>query len=125
MASARRACVCGRPGSGGHLDRTGVRGKATDAFDQYLRAGLRTEGHRVMNIVQDAGGETVATAWSAALGDTGGTRGGVLRLRVYDRFRRQGFDAAALKQTEDKLGKAGADTIRLHVFGHNGPARSL
>jgi ribosomal protein S18 acetylase RimI-like enzyme len=49
----------------------------------------------------------------------------VYNIEVYPDFRRRGYAEAAMKELEVVARRMGAETIRLHVFGHNAAARPL
>jgi ribosomal protein S18 acetylase RimI-like enzyme len=44
---------------------------------------------------------------------------------IFEEYRRQGYGRQALGALEEKVRELGFDEIRLHVFGHNHPARAL
>ncbi len=49
----------------------------------------------------------------------------VYDFKIDERFRRRGYGEQAFQVLEDKVRALGLDTISLHVFGNNRPARAL
>jgi ribosomal protein S18 acetylase RimI-like enzyme len=55
-----------------------------------------------------------------------GTRTAMLYfVGVFAPYRRRGYATQALRLLEEQVTEGGLDEIRLHVFGHNTPARTL
>jgi len=49
----------------------------------------------------------------------------IYNIEIHPQFRRHGYATQAMLKVEGEARRLGAETIRLHVFGHNTAARPL
>lgn len=100
------------------------REKSKSQIDNLLPQGLATPDHHFWTIIRTADGQTVGALWvmlrraptqSAFIND----------IEIDAEFRRRGYAEAAMRKLEGEARRMGADSIRLHVFGHNSAARPL
>lgn len=92
---------------------------------RLLPDGLKTPD-QYLYTVRDAGSaETVATIWLALRPKGGRTESYIYDIEVHERYRGRGYGRATMLAGIDKARELGADTVGLHVFGHNAPARAL
>ena len=73
----------------------------------------------------EASGDDVGMLWLAVQEQGGVTKAFVFDVQIYEPFRRQGYGTAAFQAMEEKVNDLGLDTITLHVFGSNHPAREM
>jgi ribosomal protein S18 acetylase RimI-like enzyme len=98
-------------------------------FRKMLPEGLSSPGQYLYSIWGDtlgAGGAVhVGFLW-LGIREAGARAFATLNdFWIFEEHRRQGYGSKALKALEDKVRELGFDEIRLHVFGHNHPARAL
>lgn len=98
--------------------------KSRAEHEQLLPQGLATPDHHLWSIVRANDRERVGILW-VNVRDKPRPHAFVYNLEVFPDFRRQGFAEAAMRQFEVEARRMGAETIRLHVFGHNAAARPL
>jgi len=94
-------------------------------YERLLPEGLKTPDQYLYMVRDAQSGETVATLWLTLR-----VKGGRVEVYVYDievreGFRGRGYGRATMLAGIEKARELGAQTVGLHVFGHNGPARSL
>jgi ribosomal protein S18 acetylase RimI-like enzyme len=94
-------------------------------FENLLPDGLDTPDQHLFSIRDTAQRKGVGYLWFGVR-DEGGRRFAALYdLLIFEAYRRQGYGTAALHALEDQVAAQRLDEIRLHVFGHNHPARAL
>jgi ribosomal protein S18 acetylase RimI-like enzyme len=98
--------------------------KSRAEHDKLLPQGLATPDNHLWSIVRAGDGERVGILW-VNVRQKPKPHAFIFYIEISPEFRRQGFAAAAMKQLEVEAKRWGAETIRLHVFGHNAAARPL
>jgi ribosomal protein S18 acetylase RimI-like enzyme len=98
--------------------------KSRAEHDQLLPQGLHTPDHHLWSIVRSSDRTPVGILW-VAIRPTPKRHAFVYNIEIFPEFRRQGFAEAAMRTLEVEARGMGAETIRLHVFGHNTAARPL
>jgi ribosomal protein S18 acetylase RimI-like enzyme len=93
-------------------------------FDSLLPNGLDTENNYLLSIV-DGEGEKVGYLWFAIRGTDNNRHAFVFDFVVFEPYRRRGYGSQAFLALENEVRSQGLYNIRLHVFGHNEPAREL
>ncbi|MBS2965976.1 GNAT family N-acetyltransferase [Actinocrinis puniceicyclus] len=93
--------------------------------ERLLPDGLKTPDQHLF-VVRDATcGEPVATLWIALRPKGALVEGYIYDIEVHERWRGQGYGRATMLAGIEKARALGAQTVGLHVFGHNAPARAL
>lgn len=92
---------------------------------RLLPDGLKTPDQHLYTVRDAGSAETVATIWLALRPKGGRTEGYIYDIEVHERYRGRGYGRATMLAGIDKARELGADTVGLHVFGHNAPARAL
>lgn len=82
--------------------------------DAYLFTVLDRETH-----------EKVGVIWFSVISEPPPRAAFIYDFLIYEPYRRKGYGAQAMLAVEEKVQEQGVDTISLHVFGHNLPARRL
>jgi ribosomal protein S18 acetylase RimI-like enzyme len=98
--------------------------KSRAEHDQLLPQGLATPDNHLWSILRARDRERVGVLW-VNVRQKPKPHAFVYNIEIFPDFRRQGFAEAAMKQLEVEARRMGAETIRLHVFGHNTAARPL
>lgn len=98
--------------------------RSRQEFEQLLPAGLATPGHHLFSICDEAADRPVGVLW-VAVPEARPSLAFVYDFVIFSEFRRRGYGLEALRALEDVVRPWGVDTIGLHVFGHNAPARAL
>lgn len=108
----------------GNWNRDEAYNLSKKAFSNFLPQGRETPGHSVMTIIESMKKDKVGILWvewknkewnSAYIWD----------IVIFEKFRRNGYGFLTLKQLEIMAKEHGSESIVLHVFGHNKPARAL
>jgi ribosomal protein S18 acetylase RimI-like enzyme len=98
-------------------------------FREMLPEGLSSPGQYLFSIwggTSGAGGAArVGFLWLGTREAGARTFATLNDFSIFEEYRRQGYGTQALNALEDKVRELGFDEIRLHVFGHNHPARAL
>lgn len=90
---------------------------------RFLPQGLETLGHRFFNIRESEVDRVVGGLWYML--DEGERQIFVMDIQVDPDCRRQGYGQGAFLAMEAQARQLGVETIRLHVFDHNTPARRM
>lgn len=99
--------------------------RAEADIDALLPEGTRTEGHFLYSIEDALSGADVGTLWIATIETGVGRAVWIYDVEIFERFRRKGYGRQALEAAESEAKSLGAESIELHVFGHNAGARAL
>lgn len=93
-------------------------------YESLLPQGLSTPGHHLFSIVRLADRKAVGMLW---FGIERAPRPAafVYNIEIFKGFRRRGYAGQAMKLLEEETRRLDLDSIRLHVFGHNGAALAL
>jgi ribosomal protein S18 acetylase RimI-like enzyme len=98
--------------------------KSRAEHDQLLPQGLKTPDHHLWSIVSASDRKAVGILW-VAIRQTPKPNAFIYNIEIFPEFRRRGFAEAAMRMLEVEARRMGAETVRLHVFGHNTAARPL
>ncbi len=99
--------------------------KAEEQFRELLPQGLYTPDNYLLSIRDPGLDRKVGMLWFRLFGERPGKPAFLYQFLIDEAFRRQGYGLAALWALEDEVAALGGGSIRLHVFGHNAPARAL
>ncbi|SRR6185437_4063035 len=92
---------------------------------RLLPDGLKTPDQHLYTVTDAESGEHVATIWIALRPKGGRTEGFIYDIEVREQFRGLGYGRATMLAGIEQARELGAQTVGLHVFGHNAPARAL
>ena len=93
--------------------------------DGLLKDGTDTEGHYLYFLRDRSTAEEVGAIWIAVRDSGDGRSVWIYDIQIYGPFRRRGHATQALRAVEARASELGADSVELHVFGHNPAARAL
>ncbi|MBN1179207.1 MAG: GNAT family N-acetyltransferase [Anaerolineae bacterium] len=99
--------------------------RAEEQLRQLLPDGLATKNHDFFVVEAKETGDDVGMLWLAVREQGETTKAFVFDVQIYEPFRRQGYGSATFRAMEEKVEALGLDTIALHVFGSNYPAREM
>jgi RimJ/RimL family protein N-acetyltransferase len=95
--------------------------KSRREHHRLLPNGLASKNQYLLSIEAEELGAKVGIIWFAVHD----TFAFVYDLLIHDKFRHRGYGTQALVALEQKVRRLGVDTISLHMFAHNRPARAL
>ena len=99
--------------------------RAAKDVDGLLPEGPATQGHFLYSVREDAADAEVGTVWFA-LRDSGvGRYVWIYDIIINESFRRRGYASRTLELVEARAKELGAQSVELHVFGHDHVARAL
>ena len=104
-------------------DEASLRAEAD--VDGLLTDGTATEGHYLYLLRDHSTAEDVGVVWLAVRDSGAGRSIWIYDIDVHEPFRRKGHGTQALRAVEKRAAELGAETVELHVFGHNPGARAL
>lgn len=93
--------------------------------DRLLPDGVDTADQYLYTVRDAASKDEVATIWIALRMKAGHVEGYIYDIDVHEKYRGQGYGRATMLAGIEKARAMGAETVGLHVFGHNEPARAL
>jgi len=93
-------------------------------FARLLPEGVRSRGHHLFTLEDEAAGKKVGVIWVAEV-DWGKPIAFIYDIVVDEAERGKGYGKQAMLALEDVVRSLGLDEIGLHVFGHNTIARDL
>ena len=93
--------------------------------DRLLPDGLKSPDQHLFTVRDAASGEPVATLWLALRPKAGRVEGYIYDVEVHEPFRGRGYGRSTMLAGIEKARELGAESVGLHVFGHNAPARAL
>jgi ribosomal protein S18 acetylase RimI-like enzyme len=99
--------------------------KSQAEFDQLLPQGLASPGNHLFTARDADSGEQVALVWFALRGTPGRQEAFIYEIEVREQFRGKGYGRATMQACAEAARRVGANSVGLHVFGHNTVARSL
>jgi len=99
--------------------------RAAIGFRKLLPAGLDTENHFLLNIMDDELGSIVGMIWYLRDPSAGAPSVFICDFEIFAEYRRSGYGRQALLALEERFRQTGVTRISLHVFAHNAAARSL
>lgn len=92
---------------------------------QLLPAGLATPNHYFFTLFDQPAGTRVGALWYAVVERQGQRHIFVMDIQIQPEFRRRGYGTQAFRLLEAQARRLGIETIDLHVFQHNQPARAM
>jgi ribosomal protein S18 acetylase RimI-like enzyme len=98
---------------------------AEQQFESLLPYGLDTPDQSLYTIYDPARQKPVGHLWVGARNEGGRIFAALYDFEIFEAYRRQGYGTQSLQALEREVQARGLDEIRLHVFGHNHPARAL
>ena len=98
--------------------------KSRAEHEKLLPQGLATPEHHLWTITRSSDRKAVGLLW-AQMTQTPRPHAFIYNIEIHPDSRRRGYAEAAMKELEVVARRMGAETIRLHVFGHNAAARPL
>ena len=99
--------------------------RAAEDMDGALPDGAATKGHFLYGVEDPSLPAEVGKVWFAVRDSGVGRVVWIYDIEVHEEFRRRGYGAQTLEAVEEKARELGADSVELHVFGHNESARAL
>jgi ribosomal protein S18 acetylase RimI-like enzyme len=93
--------------------------------ERLLPDGVKTADQHLFTVRDAQSGGQVATLWLALRPKAGRIEGYIYDIEVREDCRGLGYGRATMLAGIEKARELGAETVGLHVFGHNGPARAL
>lgn len=109
----------------GNWSAEGALERARQQVLHLLPEGLHTEGHSFYTIEDEEQAIPLGVLWVAVEERAGIRRAFVYDIVIHEEYRRQGYGTQAFQAMEERVRELGVDTISLHVFGHNRPAREM
>ena len=98
--------------------------KSRAEHEELLPQGLATPNHHLWSIVRSSDRQAVGLLW-VHVRQTPRPHAFIYNIEIDPEFRRRGYAEEAMLSLEGEARRLGAETIRLHVFGHNDAARPL
>lgn len=93
--------------------------------DQFLPQGLKTPGHYFFTLESDDDKQKVGSLWFTLNEYEGKQAVFVMDIQIDPDHRRKGYGTEAFLLMEEKAREMGINTITLHVFSDNAPARAM
>jgi ribosomal protein S18 acetylase RimI-like enzyme len=93
--------------------------------ERLLPDGLNTPDQHLFTVRDSETGEAAAVLWIALRPKGGRTEAYIYDIEVREPLRGRGYGRATMQAAVEMAAKLGAETVGLHVFGHNAPARAL
>ncbi len=93
--------------------------------DGLLADGTETEDHYLYLLRDRSTAEEVGVVWLTVQDSGVGRSVWIYDVEIYEPFRRKGHATNALRAVEERATELGAESVELHVFGHNPAARAL
>jgi ribosomal protein S18 acetylase RimI-like enzyme len=94
-------------------------------FQNLLPDGLDTADQYLYAIYETAQDKRVGHLWFGTREEGRRPFAALYDFEIFEPYRRRGYGTQSLRSLEQKVRDRGLDEIRLHVFGHNLPARAL
>ncbi|MFC4453325.1 GNAT family N-acetyltransferase [Deinococcus sonorensis] len=99
--------------------------RSTADFRDLLPDGLDSAGNFLFDLHDPELGQDVGVLWYALRTNGGEPSAFVYEVAVFPQFQRRGYASEAFRLLDRHAAAQGASRVRLHVFGHNHPARAL
>lgn len=109
----------------GNWPAEGALQRSAEEFKHYLPQGPATKDAFLYTILDPELGQKVGVIWFSLVSEPPPRAAFIYDFLIYEPYRRKGYGAQAMLAMEEKVREQGVDTISLHVFGHNLPARRL
>ncbi len=108
----------------GDVDPGEALARAKADYDSLLPEGLRTRGHYLWTIADDAL-QAVGMIWFEVRERERGRSAYIFDLGIHEDFRRRGYARSAMSLLEERLRAMEVGRVSLNVFGNNHAARAL
>ena len=92
---------------------------------QMLPDGISTPGHHFFSVEEPASGDMIGALWYMIVEDEGDRQVFVFDIQIDNDHRRHGYGSQVFKAMEEDVKTQGINTISLHVFEDNLPARAM
>jgi ribosomal protein S18 acetylase RimI-like enzyme len=99
--------------------------KSRREHQQLLPEGLASRNQYLFSIVNEELGARVGIIWFAINAERPRPSAFIYDFVIFAEYRRRGYGTQALAAMEEQVRALGAETIALHVFGHNHIAQAL
>ncbi|MGH3416226.1 MAG: GNAT family N-acetyltransferase [Actinocrinis sp.] len=99
--------------------------RSREDFDRLLPDGLKSADQYLFTAHDASSGEQAAILWVALRMKGGRLEAFIYDIEVREEARGKGYGRATMQAAIEKARELHADTLGLHVFGHNTVARSL
>lgn len=99
--------------------------EAEQQYQQLLPQNLETPEHYLSMIVDEKQKKNVGVLWFGLHEQASEQQAFVYDVVIFEEFRRRGYARQAMQLLEERAADLGADSISLHVLGHNQAAREL
>ncbi len=109
----------------GIQDQKKAIGKAKEQIERILSNGLETSDNFIYSIIDEATSNKVGVLWYEIRKKEGIKHAFICDISIYKNHRRKGYATQTFQELEKEVKNKGIFTIKLHVFGHNKPARTL
>lgn len=93
--------------------------------ERLLPEGRKSPNQHLFTVRDADSGEAVAMLWLALRMKAGRIEGYIYNIEVREGQRGRGYGRATMLAAIEEARELGAETVGLHVFGHNAPARAL
>ena len=94
-------------------------------FRTLLPDGRRTENQHLYTVRDTAGGAGVGALWIALRPKAGEIEAFIYDIEIAEDRRGRGYGRATMLACAERARELGAQSVGLHVFGHNAVARAL
>ena len=94
-------------------------------FHKLLPDGLRSENQFLHTVRDPASGADIGVLWIALRPKGGKTEAFIYDIEINEDHRGRGYGRATMLACAERARELGADSVGLHVFGHNTVARGL
>lgn len=95
------------------------------AFERFLPDGLQSKDQYIFNIFDDVQDLKLGILWVDVKMDEPHRPAFIFDFVIDEPYRGKGFGKKSLTALEEKLKQMGAESVALHVFGHNTTAFEL
>jgi ribosomal protein S18 acetylase RimI-like enzyme len=94
-------------------------------FESLLPKGLDTEGHHLYTVQKTDDSASVGILWIQIRPKAGQMQAYIYDIAIHESMRGQGYGRATMLACAQRARELGAQSVGLHVHGHNTVARSL
>ena len=109
----------------GHWQKEDALEKSRAAFQRFLPDGLKSKDQFIFNILDDDQNLKLGILWVEVKMDEPHRPAFILDFVIDEPHRGKGFGKKSLAALDEKLKQMGAESVALHVFGHNTTAFEL
>ena len=109
----------------GHWQAEDALERSRAAFQRFLPDGLQSKDQYIFNIFDDEQGSKIGILWVEVKMDEPHRPAFIFDFVIDEPYRGKGFGKKSLAALDEKLQQMGAESVALHVFGHNTTAFEL